>query len=359
MNVTTRIFPDPEGLLPVPVTEYTMTNDQGISVSAISYGAIITDVRMPDRAGNIESIVLRFPDLSGYIAHGDLYLGAIVGRTAGRVAGASFELDGQTFPLPNNEGKNCLHGNGEFSTALWEAEVFDAPDPSVCDHRQHVSVTFLYTSPAGTNGYPGTVDTEITYTLTNRNTFEIRCRASTDADTALDLTNHTYFNLSGAMKSDILSQTLIADADRVLELREDLIPTGTVLPVDGTAFDFRLGESFSAGRVSEHPQNLLVGRGYDHPFLFREVGTHSLRMSDPVSGRAVTLTTDAPAFVMYTCNAPDESIQLADGPLVPFAGAALETQGFPDAIHHPEWPTPILRAGEVWQRKTSWTFDRL
>ena len=359
MNVTTRIFPDPAGRCPVPVTEYTLRNDNGISVSAIDYGCIITDVRMPDREGNAESIVLRFPDLEGYLAHGDLYFGAVVGRTAGRIDGAAFSLNGETFALPANDGANDLHGNGEFATARWEAEVFDAPDPSVCDHRQHVSVTFLYTSPAGSNGYPGEVHAEVTYRLDNRDRFEIRFRAEADEDTVLDLTNHTYFNLSGDGKRDLLSQILIADADRFLELRDDLIPTGRVVPVDGTAFDFRLGEPFAQGRQSEDPQNVMVGRGYDHPFLFREGGNHSLRMSDPVSGRALTLTTDAPAFVMYTCNAPDPSVATADGPLVPFAGAALEAQGLPDAVHRPEWPSPVLKKGEVFERTIVWTFDRL
>lgn len=359
MNVTTRTFPDPQGLSPVPVTEYTLTNDNGISVSAIDYGCIITDVRTPDREGHTESIVLRFPDLTGYIAHGGLCFGAMIGRTAGRIDGAAFSLNGETCRLPANEGDNCLHGNSEFATALWEAEVFDAPDPSVCEHRQHVSVTFLYTSPAGSNGYPGEVHTEVTYRLDNRDRFEILLRADTDADTVLDLTNHTYFNLSGDGKRDLLQQILIADADRFLELRNDLIPTGRVFPVDGTAFDFRLGEPFAQGRQSDDPQNVMVGNGYDHPFLFREDGNHSLRVSDPVSGRVLTMTTDAPAFVMYTCNAPDGSIETADGPLVPFAGAALEMQGFPDAVHRPEWPSPVLKKGKVFERTIVWTFDRL
>ena len=356
MRVTTRTFPDPQGLCPVPVTEYTLQNDHGISVSCINYGAIITDVRMPDRNGTVESIVLRFPDLTGYIAHKGLYLGAIVGRTAGRIDGAAFPLNGAMYDLPKNDGDNSLHGNGEFSTAIWDAEVFDLPDPTVCEHRQKVSVTFLYTSPAGSNGFPGEVHAEVTYLLDNNDRFHIEYRATSTKDTLFDPTNHTYFNLSGDLKADILSQTLIADADRFAELREDLIPTGSILPVDGTAFDFRLGEPFAQGRTSEHPQNVMVGRGYDHPFLFREEGNHSLRMSDAVSGRALTLSTDAPAFVMYTCNIPDEGIELADGPLVPFAGAALEAQGWPDAIHLPDAPSPVLKQGEEFRRETVWSF---
>ncbi|MBR5753841.1 MAG: galactose-1-epimerase, partial [Clostridia bacterium] len=187
----------------------------------------------------------------------------------------------------------------------------------------------------------------------------IFCSAGSDADTVLDLTNHTYFNLSGNGKRDILSQVLIADADRYLELRDDLIPTGRVLPVDGTAFDFRIGEFFSRGQTSEDPQNMMVGLGYDHPLLFREEGNRSLRMHDPVSGRALTLTTDAPAFVMYTCNQPDPTVETADGPLAPFAGAALEAQGLPDAVHRPDWPSPILKKGEEFRRTTSWTFALL
>ena len=359
MNVTKKPFPTGGATVPFAVTEYTLTNDHGISVSAIDYGAVITDVRMPDRNGNAESIVLRFPDLKGYLDHPGLYLGAMVGRIAGRIDRGSFRLGDTDFSVPQNEGENSLHGNGEFSSARWDAEVFDAPDPAVCEHRQNVSVTFFYTSPSGANGFPGEVRTEVTYRLDNNNQFRIEMRAESDRDTILDLTNHTYFNLSGNLARDILGQTLIADVDRFVELREDLIPTGNMLPVDGTAFDFRLGETFSQGRTSEHPQNVMVGRGYDHPFVFRENGNYSLRMSDAVSGRALTLTTDAPAFVMYTFNAPDESIQLADGPLVPFAGAALEAQGVPGAVHHPEWPSPILRKGNIFRRMTTWTFEVL
>lgn len=356
MNITTRPFPTGGCDAPFSVTEYTLTNDHGISVSCINYGAIITDVRMPDREGRVESVVLRFPDLQGYLEHADLYLGAMVGRMAGRIDRATFSLNGIDYPLPANDGENSLHGNGELSSARWDADVFDAPDPSVCEARQSVAVTFTYSSPAGSQGFPGAVDVEVTYRLDNQNRFGITMRATADEDTVLDLTNHTYFNLSGNISRDILGQNLIADVDRFVELREDLIPTGRILPVDGTAFDFRLGEPFSQGRTSEDHQNVMVGHGYDHPFVFRAEGNHSLRMSDPLSGRILTLTTDAPAFVMYTCNAPAEGILLADGPLVPFAGAALEAQGIPGAIHHPGWPSPILYKGEVFERKTIWTF---
>ncbi len=359
MKVTSRIFPDPQGLFPVPVTEYTLQNDHGISVSAMNYGAVITDVRMPDRQGKIESIVLRFPDMTGYINHSDLYLGAMVGRTAGRIDGATFELNGEKYELPKNNGENSLHGNGEFSTTIWDTEVFDSYDPSVCEHRQKVSVTFMYQSPAGSNGYPGELQSEVTYVLDNNNRFHILYHATSSEDTLFDPTNHTYFNLSGDLKSDILDQVLIADVDRFVELREDLIPTGNILPVDGTAFDFRIGETFSQGRTSTHPQNVMVGHGYDHPFLFREDGNHSLRMTDPASGRVLTISTDAPAFVMYTCNNPSEGIELADGPLVPFAGAALEAQGWPNAIHMPIAPSPILKAGTSFKRETTWNFDLL
>lgn len=218
-------------------------------------------------------------------------------------------------------------------------------------------MTFFYTSPAGANGFPGEVHVEVTYVLNNNSQFEIEYRATTTEDTLFDPTNHTYFNLSGGLKRDILSQVLIADVDRFVELRDDLIPTGNILPVDGTAFDFRLGEPFSQGRASEHPQNVMVGHGYDHPFLFRDDGNHSLRMTDAVNGRVLTLTTDAPAFVMYTCNTADGSIELADGPLVSFAGAALEAQGWPDAIHLPGAPAPVLKQGKTFRRKTVWSFD--
>lgn len=339
MTIAKRVFPDPKGDVPFPVREYTLSDDRGLSVSAIDYGAILTDVRVPDREGKVESVVLRFPDLAGYIAHRDLYLGAQVGRTAGRIDGARFTLNGTVFELPANDGGNCLHGNGEFSTARWAAETEET--------EASVSVTFRYTSPDGSNGYPGEVRAEVAYVLDREGNFRILQRGISDRDTLYDPTNHTYFNLSGDGKRDLLSQTLIADADRVMELRDDLIPTGVLLPVEGTAFDFQRQASFDRGQW------------YDHPFLFREDGSHTLRMTDPVSGRTLTFVTDAPAFVMYTCNEPEPGIELADGPLVPFAGAALEAQGLPDAIHRPDGGNAVLRAGTLFSRETSWTFGLL
>lgn len=328
MKLTTRRFPDREGNLSVPVTEYTLENENGISFSAMEYGAIVTDIRTPDREGTVESIVLGFSDLSGYIAHEDLYLGAVVGRVAGRI----------------EEDPILLHGGGEFSKALWKGDAAEE------DGR----ITFSYESPAGSFGFPGNLRVEVSYLLTENNTLTVQYRAETDEDTPLDVTNHTYFNLSGNLKSNLFRQVLKADADRVAELRQDLIPTGTLLPVSGTAFDFREGDTFEKGLRSDHPQNRLVG-GYDHPFLFREEGSHSLSLSDPVSGRRLTLKTDAPAFVMYTCNAPKSGIVLKDGPLVPFAGAALETQCLPNA-----WKTHreevLLQKGDVYRRETSWNF---
>lgn len=332
MNVTTRIFPDREHRMDRPVTEYTMTNDQGISVSVMNYGAIITSVLLPDNQGTPENIVLGFRDMAEYIDHGNLYAGAIVGRTAGRIDGASFRLNGKEYKLPQNDGANNLHGNNEFSTAFWDAEVFDSVDPSVCEHRQKVSVTFFYTSPAGACGFPGKVHAEVTYILDNTNRFTVQMRATVSEATPLDLTNHTYFNLSGNGKRSVERQVLIADADRYLPLREDLIPTGDVLPVDGTRFDFRLGEPLAAD--------------YDDPIVFRENDSHALRLSEAASGRSVTITTDAPAFVMYTLNEPAFH-----------TAVALEMQGYPNAVNCPEFPTSIVTPDTPFTRKTTWIFE--
>ena len=349
LTITKSLF----GTLPgdVPVYAYTMANGPQFSVTAITYGGIITDLRVPDRSGRCESVVLGYDTLSDYQENAGLYLGALVGRLSGRIGRAQFPFSGETVVLPANEGENSLHGNGEFSKA-----VFSAATNLTADCAE---VLLRYRSPDGAEGFPGAVEACITYSLSADNVFTIRFDADTDADTVLNLTNHTYFNLSGNLRDTVRSHMVTADVTDILELAEDLIPTGRRIPVDGTPFDLRTGSRIDDAVVSEHPQAVLVGHGFDHPFLFREDGDHTVVLSEPVSGRRLTLKTDYPCLVIYTGNYLDDAAAIRGIPSRKYFGVALEAQLYPDAPNHADFPPVLLRAGEHYAHTTSWTFDVL
>lgn len=347
-SITKTIFPDGGAGRP-PVHAYTVSNENGMLFTAIEYGAVITDVRVPDREQRSESVVLGFDSLKPYVDRPDLYFGAAVGRFAGRISNAAFTLNGTVFHLPANEGPNSLHGNGEFSTCLWKAETREGADEA--------SVVFSYTSPDGSNGFPGSVSVTVTYTLHTENKLDIRIDAESDRDTVFNPTNHTYFNLSGNCRSSVTAHRITADVNGFLELGEGCIPTGAILPVDETAFDFRKERPISDGVRSQNPQNVKVRNGYDHAILFRPEGSHTVRLREPVSGRVLSLQTDAPCFVLYTGNYLDNSFAVHNGvPGQKHLGAAIEAQGFPDAPNHSNFPDVVLPAGTPFSRNISWTF---
>jgi aldose 1-epimerase len=350
MDLKKSLYPT-SGVVSEPVWKYTLSNSNGMEVDVITYGCIVTDVRLPGKDGNPESVVLGFDDLKEYRENAGLCLGSVVGRIAGRIDHARFSLDGKDYLVPNNDGENSLHGNHEFANAIWTAEPFM--------HLEEVGVTFRYVSPDGSNGFPGEVTAAVTYTLDNSNQLLIHYEAVTTKDTVLNLTNHTYFNLSGNLKETVKDHIVTASADRYLELREDCIPTGKQVPVEDTPFDFRKGRKIRDGVESDYPQNVLVHHGYDHPFLFPEDGKqwHEVTLSCPASGRTLTIGTDYPCFVMYTGNYIDDSANIRGQQTEPQIGVALETQGYPDAMNHPDFPSVLLRPGEMYQQNTVWHFS--
>lgn len=349
LTITKSLF----GTLPgdVPIYAYTMANGPQFSVTAITYGGIITDLRVPDRSGRCESVVLGYDSVPEYQENAGLYLGALVGRISGRIGKAQFPFQGRTVTLPANEGENHLHGNGEFSEA-----VFSASTNLTADRAE---LLLRYRSPDGAEGFPGAVETCVTYTLSEDNVFTIRFDADADADTVLNLTNHTYFNLSGNLRDTVCGHTVTADVTDILELADDMIPTGRRIPVDGTPFDLRSGTRIDDAVVSSHPQTVLVGHGFDHPFVFRPDGDRTVVLSEPVSGRRLTLKTDYPCLVMYTGNYLDHAESIRGIPSRKYFGVALEAQLYPDAPNHPDFPSILLRAGEHYEHTTSWTFDVL
>jgi aldose 1-epimerase len=345
MEILNRVFGDNNG---EPVMEYTITNDSGMSVSCLNYGCVITKIMVPDRNGKFENVVLGFDNFQDYLEYSP-YFGAVVGRVSGRIKDARFELDGQEYQLSANEDPNHLHGGNQgFNSRLWKTECIEREDA--------IGIRFTYLSRDGEEGYPGNLDVSIIYLLSNNNELTITYQAMTDQKTIVNLTNHSYFNLSGNLKRDCSEHILQLESDSFLELGPDLIPTGKLVNSNGTPFDFKLGQVLGAGMKSTHPQIILAGNGYDHPLLFTENGENTIKLSDQESGRSLLVLTDQPCVVVYTGNYLEGPYSITGVPARNYLGVCLETQGFPDAIHHPNFPTISLNPGEVYASTTKYRF---
>ncbi len=315
-------------------------NDGGIEVRVLSFGGIIEAILAPDRHGQRANVVLGCTDLDGY-AHRSPHFGAITGRYAGRIARGRFTLDGTTHQLKINNGPNAIHGGpGGFDKVVW---TIAAHDP------RHVVLT--YRSPDGEEGFPGTLDVTVTYTLAG-DTLAIGYHAVTDRPTVLNLTNHSYFNLAGEGSGSIEDHVVRIDADRVLPMDATGIPTGALLPVQDTPFDLRRPVGIGDRLRDSHPQ-LLLAHGFDHSFVLQgEVQVH-----DPHSGRTLTVRTDQPAAHFYTGNNLTGALAGPGGHAYR-AGDALciETQHFPDSPNQPAFPSTVLRPGGVFASSTTFTF---
>ncbi|MET1032235.1 aldose epimerase family protein [Domibacillus tundrae] len=325
------------------IKEFTLRNKNGMEVSFLDYGCIITKIIVPDREGHLENVVLGYENIDQY-ADNPWYLGAVIGRFAGRISGGSFELDGQTYALEQNDGNNHLHGGKTgFDKAIWQSECIAG------------GVRFTYESPDGDGGYPGNVKVAVTYTLNDENEFAIQYEAVSDAPTLLNMTNHTYFNLSGGLKWDITDHVLQIDSDQYAELNDQLLPTGTLQPVEGTSFDFRRGQPIQTGVESDDPQNKLAGEGYDHPFVLS--GNGDITLSDEPSGRVLSIKTDQNCVVLYAGTQITEGVPLNGGESYKYAELCLETQGLPDSIHHPQFPQSTLTKDERYVSRTVYRFS--
>ncbi len=347
MDIMKKPFGELEG---TPIDAYTLKNDNGIELTFITYGGTITKIMMPDRDGNVENIVLGFDTVEEYVQHSH-YFGALIGRVAGRIGNGRYQQDGEEIRLTKNDGPNHLHGGATgFNRVIWKAEELPTGDGEV-------SVKLTYTSEAGAEGYPGNLETAVTYTLTNDNEFRIDYRAEADEDTPVNLTNHSYFNLSGDAKETVLDHSLTMKADRYLALSDEILPTGKVEEVEGTPFDFREGRKISTGADSNHPQTMKVGNGYDHPFVLSENGNREIRLAHEKSGRALTIETDQQAVVLYTGNQLIDDLEIRGVPARKHLGLCLETQGYPDAVNHPHFPSVMLGKGDQYTATTTYLFQ--
>ncbi|WP_053365000.1 aldose epimerase family protein [Bacillus sp. FJAT-27245] len=346
MEVTKKRFGELDGK---PVNKISVTNHNGMGLTCLDYGCIITEIRVPDSKCEIENVVLGFDNLEDYLQHSP-YFGAVVGRVAGRIKEGRFSLDGKEYELAKNNNGNHLHGGLKgLDKALWDAKI-DAEGPVA-------KIEFTYESADGEEGYPGNVSLRTVYTLTDDNELIVEFFGTTDKKTILNLTNHTYFNLSGNAQSTILNHTLRMESEKFLELDDNLIPTGNLLDVEGTAFDFRKGRKLSDGPASSHEQNLLAGKGYDHPFVLdkKKGAVIELRCDD--NGRKLEVETNQPAVVVYTSNQLEGNFLISgDIKPEPYLAICLETQNYPDAINNPGFPSTVLDKGEEYYSYTKFTF---
>ncbi|OZU88301.1 galactose-1-epimerase [Virgibacillus indicus] len=328
--------------------EFTLTNNQGMTVSALNYGGIITRILVPDRNGNLENVVLGFKNYADYESNSN-YFGALIGPVAGRIQDASFELNEQKYMLEENEGKNHLHGGSAgFHQVIWNVEAFQTGDT--------VGLKLTHKSPDGEGGYPGTADIEVTYTLNNENQFIIDYSAASDQTTPLTLTNHSYFNLSGNIKNTVHQHHVTMDSGKFVELDEELIPTGSLIDVSGTSFDFRNGRFLEDGFKDNSKQNKIAGGGYDHNFIFDNIKEENVIVYEKQSGRVLTIKTDQPGMVMYTSNGLDGKLELAEGLSRKHLGVCFETQASPASLHYKGFPSVILKADKEYNKRTFFSF---
>jgi aldose 1-epimerase len=330
------------------VFKFTLKNEKGLEISCLNYGCVITKIMVPDRDGNVENIVLGYDTLEEYIEN-SYFLGAVIGRVAGRIKGGSFELDGKSYSLAQNENTNHLHGGLKgFNRIVWDAEILE--------NEQEIGVRFSYISPDGEEGYPGNLKVAVTYSLNNQNELTIRYDGKSDQKTLLNMTNHSYFNLSGNLKRDVLQHTLKIKSDKYLPLTDELLPTGEIAEVQGTPFDLTANCFIRTGAASSHPQTILAGNGYDHPFLLSARHDQEIVLTDEESGRTLTIETDEAGVVVYSGNQLKEAGEIFGAPCRRYLGICLETQGLPDAVHHPQFPSWILDKDEEYKTATVYKF---
>lgn len=330
-----------------PVTLFTLSNDHGVEARLMDYGATLVKFIAPDKHNRRKNIVLGFETFDEYIQPAnDAYFGATIGRNAGRIARGQFELDGIVYQTTKNNNGNTLHGGeNAFNCTLWQAETAETEDA--------VSVIFSAVFPDGENGFPGTLSVSVTYTLTNDNSLHIDYHATTDKATIFLPTNHTYFNLHGDMQTSVADHVLQLACDSIAAIDDLCLPTGELLPVDGTPFDFRKADTLAKAFALDHPQTELVG-GFDHPFVFSQTDNQAT-LSEAESGYTLTMITTEPAVVIYTCNGMADKFMLNGAPAVDHAGVTLETQIIPDAINHDNFGNCILRPEEVYESRTTFT----
>jgi len=311
---------------------FTFANKNGMEVAVTNYGATVQAIRVPDKNGRVDDVALGYDTLAGYQEKNNPYFGTIVGRVGNRIAKGRFTLDGHEYKLPLNNKTNTLHGGYKG----FDKQVWDVKDTGP-DH-----VTLHYVSKDGEEGFPGDLDTTVKYTLTADSALVIEFTVTTDKPTVQNMTNHTYFNLAGQGNGDVMKQVISINADRFTTVDKELIPTGEIEPVAGTPFDFRTPHAIGE-RIGADNEQLRFGGGYDHNWVLDDGSPFAARAWEPSSGRLLTMWTTEPGLQFYSGN------HLGD----PFTGFALEAHIWPNAPNRPDFPSTVLRPGEVYHQETA------
>jgi len=320
---------------------YTFRNTNGVEARICTYGGILVSFKCPDRDGHMGDVVLGYDDLNGYLTNSP-YFGAMIGRYGNRIARGKFTLDDVTYTLVTNNGPNALHGGIKgFDKKVWKARVVPGDEGP--------SLELTYTSKDGEEGYPGTLKVKAVYTLLPDNGLRLEYTATTDKDTVLNLTQHSYFNLAG--KGDVLSHKVFIDADKFTPVDSTLIPTGELRPVEGTPFDFRKPTAIGE-RIGQDDRQLKFGNGYDHNFVLNHKMGHLdviARVTEPTTGRVLEVLSTEPGLQFYTGNFLDGTIVGKGGEVYNFRNAfCMEPQHFPNSPNQYDFPPVVLRPGQVY-----------
>lgn len=334
----------------VPVTLYTLKNRNGAEVSICNYGGLVTSIKVPDRNGKLGDVVLGFDNLADYIKDSP-YFGALIGRYGNRIAKGKFTLDGTEYTLATNNGPNSLHGGVKgFDKVVWQARAYQS------DLGPALELSYL--SKDGEEGYPGNLSVKAVYTLTEDNALKLEYTATTDKDTVLNLTHHSYFNLAG--QGTILNHIVMINADKFTPVDSTLIPTGELRPVDGTPFDFRTPTAIGA-RIGQDDEQLKFGNGYDHNWVINDyTGAVRLmaRVYEPTSGRVLEVLSAEPGLQFYSGNFLDGTLKGKGGWVYQFRDAfCMEPQHFPDSPNKPSFPSVILKPGAVYHNTIIYRFS--
>ena len=328
------------------VIRYTLTNQNGVSASFLDLGAIWSTMLVPDRNGEMADVLLGHETVADCLIS-DGHLGEAVGRNANRIGGAQFELNGKTYHLTGNDNGNNLHSGMDFyNIRIWETEEVT-----------ETSVRFKLHSPDGDQGYPGTADIYVTYSLDKDDKLDIFYEALSDKDTILNMTNHSYFNLDGHNSGSVLQHTLTLEADYFTPGDAQSIPTGEILPVENTPMDFREGRKIGE-RIEEEYEPLRFGNGYDHNWVLKNKGNFEkvAELMAEESGIVMETYTDRPGMQIYTANFVENEVGKEGVVYGKRSAVCLETQCYPDAVHHENFPSPVYRAGEKYTAHTAFRF---
>jgi aldose 1-epimerase len=333
-----------------PVTLYTLRNKSGAEASICNYGGLVTSLKVPDRNGNYGDVVLGYDNLADYIKDSP-YFGALIGRYGNRIAKGKFTLDGTAYTLAVNNGPNSLHGGLKgFDKVIWKARPFQS--------EFGPSLELTYVSKDGEEGYPGNLSVKAVYTLTDDNALKLEYTATTDKDTVVNLTHHSYFNLAG--KGTILDHVVMINADKFTPVDSTLIPTGERRPVEGTPFDFRTPTAIGA-RIAADDEQLKFGNGYDHNWVINdETGAVRLiaRVYEPTTGRVLEVLSSEPGLQFYSGNFLDGKLTGKGGWVYQFRNAfVMEPQHFPDSPNQPNFPSVVLKPGAVYHNTIIYRFS--